>query len=334
MPSPARTASPRSRGWSCGTAPSSAAPSAPRRRSSSTAIRNRTSVVGTVPGNDSGRPTSPRSRPDVVVVQAGAWDIYDVVGPGDSVLHPGDPAWNASYRQDVTALFDTLSASGASVVAIRPPCYGTTEVVGGGTTPPERLDPTRLAAVDTAWQHAARARDNVQLLDLEQHLVPRRPLRRIVASRRRALRRHRRRPRRGDRGPSGPRRGCRTRAADGKRLAPPAPCDAGSGPHSRCAWSRAHAQRQAGTRPREPGCRRPPRHRRHLHRHHRHRRRPSPTSPRSPVLRTLPTRRSSGSCTLPRTARTSYSASSATRNRDRIPRSCSSTRRVVSIPIT
>jgi peptidoglycan/LPS O-acetylase OafA/YrhL len=110
-------------------------------------------------------------RPDVVVVQAGAWDLYDVAGPKDLVLHPGDPGWNASYTNDVETLFDTLSATGASIVAIRPPCYGTTEVVGGGGTPPERLDATRIAGVESAWQTAARAR-GTELLDLGGTLCP------------------------------------------------------------------------------------------------------------------------------------------------------------------
>jgi peptidoglycan/LPS O-acetylase OafA/YrhL len=110
-------------------------------------------------------------RPDVVVVQAGAWDLYDVAGPGDSVVHPGDPAWKTSYTNDVKTLFDTLSATGAVVVAIRPPCYGTTEVVGSGATPPERLDATRIAGIGSAWQTAARSRDT-RLLDLGDTLCP------------------------------------------------------------------------------------------------------------------------------------------------------------------
>jgi peptidoglycan/LPS O-acetylase OafA/YrhL/lysophospholipase L1-like esterase len=110
-------------------------------------------------------------RPDVVVVQAGAWDLYDVAGPGDSVLHPGDPAWNASYTNDVETLFDTLRATGAALVAIRPPCYGTTEVVGSGATPAERLDATRIAGIGSAWQTAARSRDT-HLLNLGDTLCP------------------------------------------------------------------------------------------------------------------------------------------------------------------
>lgn len=110
-------------------------------------------------------------HPDVVVVQAGAWDLYDVAGTGDSIVRPGDAAWTASYTADVGALFDTLSATGATVVAVRPPCFGTIDVVGGGETPPERLDATRIAAVGVAWQRAARTH-GAQLLDLDATLCP------------------------------------------------------------------------------------------------------------------------------------------------------------------
>ena len=78
--------------------------------------------------------------PDVVVVQAGAWDLFDVAGPDGAVMHPGDPIWTTGYTRDVEMLFDTLSAKGAAIVAVRPPCYGENEVVGGSATPAIRLD--------------------------------------------------------------------------------------------------------------------------------------------------------------------------------------------------
>ena len=109
--------------------------------------------------------------PDVVVVQAGAWDLFDVAGPGGTVIQPGDPNWMAGYARDVGDLFDTAAAKGAAIVAVRPPCYGVNDVVGGGATPATRLDPTRIAAVDAAWAAAARAR-NIHLLNLDPMLCP------------------------------------------------------------------------------------------------------------------------------------------------------------------
>ena len=69
--------------------------------------------------------------PDVVVVQAGAWDLFDVAQADGAVIGPGDPIWTTGYTRDVELLFDTLSAKGAAIVAVRPPCYGANEVVGG-----------------------------------------------------------------------------------------------------------------------------------------------------------------------------------------------------------
>ena len=108
--------------------------------------------------------------PDVVVVQAGAWDLFDVAGP-NGVTRPGDPGWTSGYTRDVSSLFDTMSATGASIVAIRPPCFGTNEVVGGGSTPAWRLDQSRIAAVDGVWQLVARAH-GLELLDLGATLCP------------------------------------------------------------------------------------------------------------------------------------------------------------------
>ena len=110
-------------------------------------------------------------EPDVVVVQAGAWDLYDVMGPDGTPIRPGEPEWISAYRKDVGVLFDTLGASGATVVAIRPPCYGESQVVGAERGPPERLDAKRIAAVDSVWSRAARGPGR-KLLDLNPVLCP------------------------------------------------------------------------------------------------------------------------------------------------------------------
>ena len=109
--------------------------------------------------------------PDVVVVQAGAWDLFDVAGPDGTVIRPGDPNWTTGYTRDVQLLFDTVAAKGAAIVAVRPPCYGTNEVVGGGTTPAIRLDAARINAVAAVWQRVARAR-GIRLLNLDPTLCP------------------------------------------------------------------------------------------------------------------------------------------------------------------
>jgi dienelactone hydrolase len=110
--------------------------------------------------------------PDVAVVQAGAWDVYDVARPDGTLISPGSRPWRAAYRRDIDELWDVLGAGGAEVVAIRPPCYGRSEVVGTEGGPPERFDPARIAAVEDVWATVARARGD-QLLDLSPVLCPR-----------------------------------------------------------------------------------------------------------------------------------------------------------------
>jgi lysophospholipase L1-like esterase len=109
--------------------------------------------------------------PDAVVVQAGAWDLFDVANADGSVTRPGSPGWDESYTRDVETLIDTLSAKGAVVVAIRPPCYGNSGVVGAGATPAVRLDRARIDAVDAVWATATAAR-GADLLDLDPVLCP------------------------------------------------------------------------------------------------------------------------------------------------------------------
>jgi lysophospholipase L1-like esterase len=109
--------------------------------------------------------------PDAVVVMAGAWDVFDVVQPDGSILHPGDPAWTAMYTQDVRQLFRALAAKGAAVVAVKPPCWGESTLVGTDQQIAERMDPVRVRAVDAAWAQASRD-EGVTLLDLDRTLCP------------------------------------------------------------------------------------------------------------------------------------------------------------------
>jgi peptidoglycan/LPS O-acetylase OafA/YrhL/lysophospholipase L1-like esterase len=109
--------------------------------------------------------------PDVVVVQAGAWDVYDVLTSDGGRLSPGNPAWMKAYTRDVTHLFKILAANGAPIVAITPTCYGGVLFSSGGNVPPERLDAARVHAVHAAWARAASAR-GFALYDLDNTLCP------------------------------------------------------------------------------------------------------------------------------------------------------------------
>jgi hypothetical protein len=94
--------------------------------------------------------------PDVVVVAAGAWDLYDVVLDDGRVVAPGDATWAVGYEQDVVKMFEDLQSTGAPVVAVVPPCYGENTNPGAEAPPPERQDPARIRAVKHVWTEAAK----------------------------------------------------------------------------------------------------------------------------------------------------------------------------------
>jgi peptidoglycan/LPS O-acetylase OafA/YrhL len=110
-------------------------------------------------------------RPDAVVVMAGAWDVFDAVMPDGSVAHAGNALFDTTYQRDVGTLLDTLSATGAPVVVVKPPCYGESHLVGTDPQIPERRDTVRLRAIDTVWTEAAR-QHGAPMLNLDSVLCP------------------------------------------------------------------------------------------------------------------------------------------------------------------
>ncbi len=64
-------------------------------------------------------------RPDVVVVLYGAWDVYDAsFDQGRTWTAPGEPAWDAYYRRQVADAATRLTATGARLLWLTPPCFG------------------------------------------------------------------------------------------------------------------------------------------------------------------------------------------------------------------
>ena len=110
-------------------------------------------------------------RPDAAVVMAGAWDVFDAVMPDGSVAHAGNAEFDATYQRDLGTLLDTLSATGAAVVVVKPPCYGESQLVGTDPQISQRRDPARLTAIENAWARAAR-QHGARLLDLDSVLCP------------------------------------------------------------------------------------------------------------------------------------------------------------------
>jgi peptidoglycan/LPS O-acetylase OafA/YrhL/lysophospholipase L1-like esterase len=63
-------------------------------------------------------------RPDVVVVLYGAWDVYDASFDGGATwVSPGDPAWDAFYERQVAETATRLTATGARLLWLTPPCF-------------------------------------------------------------------------------------------------------------------------------------------------------------------------------------------------------------------
>jgi hypothetical protein len=76
------------------------------------------------------------------------------------------------YSADVRELFRSLGAEGATVLAVKPPCWGQSTLVGTDAQIAERMDPARVRAVADVWAKVAREQGAV-LLDLDSMLCPR-----------------------------------------------------------------------------------------------------------------------------------------------------------------
>lgn len=111
-------------------------------------------------------------RPDVVLVGAGDHDVYDEVAADGTLVPQGSAAWRARYSADVAQMFRVLRATGASVVAVSPGCYGPDTL--DPTDPPiaQRSDPQRVQAVQAVWREQASLRRGVHFLDLDATICP------------------------------------------------------------------------------------------------------------------------------------------------------------------
>ena len=83
-------------------------------------------------------------EPDVVVVAAGAWDLFDVKLDDGRVVAPGDSTWAVEYERDVVKMFEDLQSTGAPVVAVVPSCYGENTNPGGERRPRRARGTTRI----------------------------------------------------------------------------------------------------------------------------------------------------------------------------------------------
>jgi peptidoglycan/LPS O-acetylase OafA/YrhL len=82
--------------------------------------------------------------PQVVVVLYGAWDVYDAsFDHGHTWVSPGQPAWDRNYESEVAAAARSLSAGGARLLWLTPPCFAVKAGTPGADAPwynPARID--------------------------------------------------------------------------------------------------------------------------------------------------------------------------------------------------
>ena len=84
-----------------------------------------------------------RVAPDVVVMLYGAWDVYDASWDGGRTWYePGEPEWNAHYRAAIAQTAAMLSAGGARLLWLTPPCFAQRP---GSDRGGDGFDPARVA---------------------------------------------------------------------------------------------------------------------------------------------------------------------------------------------
>lgn len=72
-------------------------------------------------------------RPDLVVVQIGAWEVFDRRLPDGRVLNVGSAEWHAWIRALLASTTGYLAATGAKVVWLTSPCFERPARIDGKT---------------------------------------------------------------------------------------------------------------------------------------------------------------------------------------------------------
>jgi peptidoglycan/LPS O-acetylase OafA/YrhL len=112
-----------------------------------------------------------RSRPDVVGMLMGRWDICDHVYRGQ-VVHVGQPAWNAHLYAEINQAVNEFSAGGAKVVLFTMPDIDAADEAPGSAAYPEN-DQSRVNEFNAIVASvAAHRRSTVTLIDLNRKLDP------------------------------------------------------------------------------------------------------------------------------------------------------------------
>jgi hypothetical protein len=112
-----------------------------------------------------------QSRPDVVGVLVGRWDISDHIEDG-KVVYIGQPAWNAHLYNEINDVVDVLSSKGAKVVLFTMPDIDAADEAPGSAAYPEN-DQSRVTKWNQILSSVAGHRAKVvTLIDLNKKLDP------------------------------------------------------------------------------------------------------------------------------------------------------------------
>ena len=112
-----------------------------------------------------------QSRPDVVGMLLGRWDICDHIYQGH-VVHVGQPAWDAHLYDEINQAVDTFAAKGAHVVLFTMPDIDAADEAPGSAAYPEN-DQSRVDEFNGIIASvAAHRRSTVSLIDLNKKLDP------------------------------------------------------------------------------------------------------------------------------------------------------------------
>lgn len=98
-------------------------------------------------------------RPDVVLVQFGAWDVYDQQLDGRR-YDVGTPEWRDRMLLELESFLSDAAKAKVAVVIVRTPCYGQAPD-GTLADPSARLDGRRVQAVSDVFAEAARRHADV-----------------------------------------------------------------------------------------------------------------------------------------------------------------------------
>jgi peptidoglycan/LPS O-acetylase OafA/YrhL len=111
-------------------------------------------------------------RPEVVGLLVGRWDITNQLDNG-TVVHIGQPAWDARIVQEINQAVTVLSGRGAKVVLFTMPYVDPPQVAPNGTPYPEN-NPVRVDEFNAILRSVAKRRSNVAtVIDLNKLLDPR-----------------------------------------------------------------------------------------------------------------------------------------------------------------